>query len=162
MLDKCNNGTTQLRIMNARESFDQRKAVRCGEEVAHVAWGFRFRLRQFGQTRCARCAFEEERNGHLKDLAQPLQSARADAVGALLVFLHLLDRQTERDTDFGLAHIGIRRRILTRPPACLSIGLIWPLGIERRRSCETIQLYDAVVRRQSKLGGVARAPANSA
>jgi len=49
-------------------------------------------------------AFEEERYGHLQDVGDLLQSARPDAVGAFLVFLHLLEGEAERITQFFLAH----------------------------------------------------------
>jgi hypothetical protein len=34
LLDKSKNGTAQVRITDARESFDQGHAVRCGKEIA--------------------------------------------------------------------------------------------------------------------------------
>ena len=52
-----------------------------------------------------RRAFEEKRNRHLKDLGEVLKAAGADAVGTLLVFLKLLERQAEGIRDIGLAHV---------------------------------------------------------
>src|SRR5687768_13674264 len=51
-----------------------------------------------------RPAFEEKRNRHLKDVRDLLQAAGADAVGALLVFLHLLEGQAERVAELLLTH----------------------------------------------------------
>src|SRR5438046_3819994 len=51
-----------------------------------------------------RRTLEEECNGNLQDVRDVLQSTRADAVGALLVLLHLLERQAERIAEVCLAH----------------------------------------------------------
>jgi hypothetical protein len=48
---------------------------------------------------------EEERNLHLKDLGNMLQAAGADAIGALLVFLNLLECQAEGVGNIGLTHV---------------------------------------------------------
>src|SRR5258705_5540697 len=49
-------------------------------------------------------AFKEKRHWNLKDLRNLLQPARADAVRALLVFLHLLEREIERVPELLLTH----------------------------------------------------------
>ena len=46
-----------------------------------------------------RRAFEEERHRNLEDMRNFLQPAGADAVGALFVFLDLLERQAELIAD---------------------------------------------------------------
>ena len=46
---------------------------------------------------------EEERHRHIEDPAQFMQPARADAVGAALVFLHLLKGQADRLAELLLA-----------------------------------------------------------
>src|SRR5438046_7740239 len=51
-----------------------------------------------------RRTLEEECNGNLQDVRDVLQSTRADAVGALLVLLHLLECQAERVAEVCLAH----------------------------------------------------------
>ena len=51
-----------------------------------------------------RTALEEERHRDLQDMGDVLQPARADAVGAFLVFLHLLKGDAERVPELGLAH----------------------------------------------------------
>jgi hypothetical protein len=49
-------------------------------------------------------ALEEERYWHLKNVGDLLQSAGPDAVGAFLVFLHLLEGEAECGTQRLLAH----------------------------------------------------------
>jgi hypothetical protein len=56
--------------------------------------------------------------GHL------LQPARPDAVGAILVFLHLLVGDAERIGQLLLAIASILRRMRTRLPTCLSMGFV--------------------------------------
>src|SRR5438477_13202370 len=51
-----------------------------------------------------RRTLEEECNGDLQDLRDVLESARADAVGALLVLLDLLECQAERVAEGCLTH----------------------------------------------------------
>jgi len=46
----------------------------------------------------------KERYWHLKDMGDLLQSAGPDAVGAILVFLHLLEGEAERVSQLFLAH----------------------------------------------------------
>ena len=54
--------------------------------------------------RHVRRAFEEERHRHLQDVRDLLQPARADAVRALLVLLHLLEGEAERVAELFLTH----------------------------------------------------------
>src|SRR5439155_11579848 len=51
-----------------------------------------------------RSSFEEERHRHLQDVRDVLQTARADAVSALLVLLHLLERKAKCVPELLLAH----------------------------------------------------------
>src|SRR5262245_4919791 len=53
---------------------------------------------------CVRRALEEERYWHLQNVGDLLQPARSDAVGALLVFLHLPEGETEAIGQLLLAH----------------------------------------------------------
>ena len=48
-------------------------------------------------------ALEEERRRHFQNARKLLQPAGADAIGALLVFLHLLESYVERVGQFALA-----------------------------------------------------------
>jgi len=61
-------------------------------------------------------------NRHLQNVGDLLQPARSDAVGALLVFLHLLEREAERIAHFPWLIASILRRMRTRRPTCSSMG----------------------------------------
>jgi hypothetical protein len=74
-------------------------------------------------------ALEEKRNRHLKDLGKVLQAAGADAVGSLLVFLNLLECNPEGVSELGWLISSISRRMRTRLPTCLSVGLKVLLGM---------------------------------
>src|SRR5215831_7317899 len=50
-----------------------------------------------------RRALEEERYRHLQNVGDLLQPAGPDAVGAFLVFLHLMEGEAERIAQFRLA-----------------------------------------------------------
>src|SRR5262249_49289635 len=53
---------------------------------------------------CGRRVFEEERYWHLKNVGDLLQPAGPDAIGAFLLFLHLLEDEAECVTQLYLAH----------------------------------------------------------
>jgi hypothetical protein len=53
----------------------------------------------------ARCTVIKRLYRHAKSLADLLQTAGADAVGALFVFLKLLERHPDRGGEIGLAHV---------------------------------------------------------
>jgi hypothetical protein len=72
-----------------------------GEEIRHVGRRgcvFVGRPVQVGRT------LEEERYWNLQNVGDLLQPARSNAVGALLVFLHLLEGEAERIAKLLLAH----------------------------------------------------------
>jgi hypothetical protein len=60
-----------------------------------------------GQPSGAGAPSKKKRDRHLKDLGDVLQAAGADAIGPLLVFLDLLERQPEGVSEIGLAHIEL-------------------------------------------------------
>ena len=43
-------------------------------------------------------------DGHIENLAEMIEPARADAIGAALILLHLLKRQIQRLAEFLLTH----------------------------------------------------------
>src|SRR5258707_13390588 len=93
-----NDLATQLRIPDARECLRQSHSIGGGEkfvDVSRNAWS---------PLSSSWGAFEKERNRHLKDLGNVLQSAGTDAVHSFLIFLHLLERQAECPTQCFLAH----------------------------------------------------------
>jgi hypothetical protein len=91
LLDKPNNRATQFRVFDEHEGLHQRKAIRRGEKIGHVGDGDSGLPSRWPEARRSRATLEEERNRHLKDLGNVLQAAGADAIGALLVFLNLLE-----------------------------------------------------------------------
>jgi hypothetical protein len=52
-----------------------------------------------------RRTFEEEGDRNLQDMGDLLQTARADAVGTLLVLLYLLEGQAQGVAQFFLTHV---------------------------------------------------------
>ena len=106
-LNKQNDGATQFCIFDTHKRLHQIQAICRGEEVAHVGGRGSFsRLpSRWPNARRGRRALKEKRNRHPKDLGDVLQSAGADAVGTVLVFLNLLECQSEGVCNIGLAHI---------------------------------------------------------
>jgi hypothetical protein len=101
LLNKLDNSAAQFRVWDLHESLYQSQAVRRGEEIIHV----QVRVGNlYSPSRLTRHSVEEERNRHLKDLGYVLQPAGANAVGSLLIFLNLLERQSKRVRKIGLAH----------------------------------------------------------
>src|SRR6202789_2531330 len=62
------------------------------------------RLAQSGMIAAVGKILEEEPDGHIEDAAQFVEPAGADAVGAALVFLHLLKGEADRLAELLLAH----------------------------------------------------------
>src|SRR5882672_2690473 len=88
-----------------------------------------------------RRALEEERHRHLKDVRHVLQAARTDAVGALLVFLHLLERDLERLAQLLLAHAE-HLPAHPQPAAYVLVDRIWRLhGV----SCDGVVMTHSTV-----------------
>ena len=102
--DKISDAVPEFHVFYAREGFGSGKAVGRGEKVGNV-----FRRRRVvlssGEAGHMRRALEKERHGHLQNVREVMQAARTDAIGALLVFLHLLERQPERLAKVLLAHL---------------------------------------------------------
>src|SRR4030088_3712432 len=88
-----------------------------------------------------RGAFGVERARHLKDVRHVLQAARTDAVGALLVFLHLLERDLERLAQLLLAHAE-HLPAHPQPAAYVLVDRIWRLhGL----SCDRVVVTHSTV-----------------
>ena len=71
--------------------------------------------------RCVWRTLEEERYRHLQNVGDLLQPARSNAVGAVLVLLHLLEGEAERIAQFVWLIASILRRMRTRRPTCTSV-----------------------------------------
>jgi hypothetical protein len=101
LLNKPDYSAPHFRVRDAHERLYQSQAIRRGEEIIHV----QVRVGNLcNPSRLTRHSVEEERNRHSKDLGYVLQPAGANAVGSLLIFLNLLERQSKRVRKIGLAH----------------------------------------------------------
>src|SRR5262245_64439613 len=103
LFNEIDDPATELGLLDPRERLSERQALGGREEVRHVGgrWCF-FHTIHAGVQRGG--AFEEECNRDLQNMGNLLQSAGADPVRALLVFLDLLERQAERIPQLFLAH----------------------------------------------------------
>src|SRR6516225_6036557 len=105
LLDEIDDAAPQFRIFDPHEGFGQSEAVGGRQEVGNVS-----RRGRFGQAfmaargLCAGRAFKEKSDRDLENVRNLLKTTRADPVGALLVFLNLLESQTERVAELLLAH----------------------------------------------------------
>src|SRR5262245_11948254 len=88
--------------MDAAGSSGSRRRRTVDENVSVVRWG------------------GEERYWHLQNMGDLLQPARSDAVGALLVFLHLLEGETEP-----IGQLLLGRATSSRPPGFHPAGAGW-------------------------------------
>jgi hypothetical protein len=70
-----------------------------------------------------RRALKEKRHLYLQDIADLLQATGADAIGPLLIPLHLLKRKAIASPSFVWLMPRMSRRMRTRLATCLSIGL---------------------------------------
>ena len=74
-------------------------------DVARKSFTYRVEVGNLHGRPCvARRSVKEKRNRHLKDLRDLLQPAGTNTVGSLLVFLHLLKRQSKPVRKARLAH----------------------------------------------------------
>src|ERR1700738_3502187 len=139
LLHELDDASLEHRVLDPHEGLGERESVRRGEKVGHIGRG-RGRFRRLGCTRYARRAFEEERHRDLQDVGDLLQSARADAVRALLVFLDLLKRQAKCAAEIRLAHCQ-HHPAHAHPAADVLVDGIWGLladGIHYRFRIEKI------------------------
>jgi hypothetical protein len=98
IFNETSNEATQLRIFDTHERLCQGRSVGSGEKIVHVGGSF-------GRPGWpSRDALKKEGNRHLKDLGYVLQAAGTDAVHSLLIFLHLLERETKRVAELFLAN----------------------------------------------------------
>ena len=101
--DGANDPTPKLRVLNAHESSHQRVRIRGRQEVGDVTCGSPLSpLRPMIRPFCG--PLEKEMYRNIKHLGNPLQSASADAIDAILVFLHLLKRDAKPISKAFLAH----------------------------------------------------------
>ncbi len=101
-LDEIDDAAAHLGIGDAGEGARQCKALGGREEIGHI--GRRRVLGETGRGRSGRRALEEERNRHAQDIGNMLQPAGTNSIGALLVFLDLLEGNPEILSQLLLAH----------------------------------------------------------
>src|SRR5436305_4810698 len=103
MLDQIDNAAAEFCIGDARKGASQRQSFRGREKVRDVC-----RRRAFAKPidarDAARTALEQKRDRDLEDLGDLLDAAGADPVGAFLVFLNLLEGETQGFAELFLAH----------------------------------------------------------
>jgi hypothetical protein len=103
LLNEIDDAAPKLGLVDPHESLCQQEPFGGGEEIRHVGRRGCF-LHSVSRTVQVGRALEEERYWNLQNVGDLLQPARSDAVSALLVFLHLLEREAERIAQFSLAH----------------------------------------------------------
>src|SRR6266851_10112089 len=99
--DQVHNPSSYLGVADPHERFNERQPVACCHEICQRIG----RRRLAGEDVTRRRALEEEWDRRLQGMANLLQSARADPVSALLVFLHLLEGDAERIAQPRLTHV---------------------------------------------------------
>jgi hypothetical protein len=102
LFDQLDDAAAEPGVFEEHERLGKGQAVGGGEKVRDV-------IRRAGFPRAAPSVWldrvvEEEGDRDLKGAGYQLQSAGADAVRSLLVFLDLLKGQTQRSAQVGLAH----------------------------------------------------------
>jgi hypothetical protein len=96
------NGASKCGVFNAHERLGESESSGGSEEVGNIVWRTHLLATRF--TRWSPWVFKEKRNRYLKGARDLLQSTGADAVRALFVLLHLLERHAECVRQLGLAH----------------------------------------------------------
>jgi hypothetical protein len=102
---------------------------RARQEVGHESGRPRFLEALFG--RCAGRILEEERDRDLQHGRDVLQPAGTDSIGALLVFLDLLESDPQAFSKFFLAHV-LHHATQTDPPSHVYIDGIGYFLIDHR------------------------------
>jgi hypothetical protein len=103
LLDEMNDVAPELWFLDSHERLCERKSVRSGKEVSHVARRRRRALSDW-RSQWPRRALEEERYRNSQDLRDVLEAARTDPICTLLVFLYLLECQAKGTAELCLAH----------------------------------------------------------
>ena len=99
LLNQFHDAAPEPGVGDPCEGARQGQAFGRGEKVVDVRALFAQRLRGERQV------FEEERHRDLQDVSDLLKPTRTDAVGTLLVFLNLLERNAEYVRDVLLSEV---------------------------------------------------------
>src|SRR4051812_24351703 len=103
LLDEIHDAPAQLGIFDLHERLGQRQAVGRRQKLGHVSRRGRV-LGAAGAARRVGSAVEQEPDRNLQYIGNLLEPAGADPIGALFVFLHLLEREAESVAELFLAH----------------------------------------------------------
>jgi hypothetical protein len=95
LLDQRNDGAPNMRVFDSSVCPYQCDPVGRRQKSTHVARYRRPTFRAFWEMKLAWHSLEEKRHRHTKNVRHPMKAAGADAVGALLVLLDLLERQSQ-------------------------------------------------------------------
>src|ERR1700731_745792 len=104
LLDQIDDATPELGLLDLHEGLGEGEPIRGGEEVRYVARGGSLGHAAVGLRMEGRGALEEECYRDLQNMGNLLQPAGAYSIGSLLVFLHLLEGETQCATELFLAH----------------------------------------------------------
>ena len=115
-IDKMDDAPAKLRVLDPHEGSGQRQPVGRGKNRT------RGLVTELRPCLCADPAlkhpFEEEQHRDLEDAGQLLQPARANAIDALLILLHLMGRTPSASPSVSWLMPSIIRRMRTRLPTC--------------------------------------------
>ena len=103
-LDQIDDALAHLGVLDLDKGLVERQAFGAGQKVDDVTGGLAFGKplgRLFGR---AGRVFEKEGNGHFQHSRDVLQTAGADAIRSLFVFLDLLKRNTKMLAELFLTH----------------------------------------------------------
>jgi hypothetical protein len=105
LLDQRDDRAPNLRVFDSSVCLYQCHPIRRREKSTHVT---RYRIAtfcQFREMKLARRPLKEKRHRYTKDVRQLMKTAGANAVGALLVFLDLLEGQFESVRQLHLSEV---------------------------------------------------------
>src|SRR6266566_8706028 len=103
MLDQIDNAAAELGVGDARKRAGQGQSFRGREKIGDVSGRGAF-TKTFGPRVAARSALEQKRDRDLEDFRDLLDAAGADPIGTFLVFLNLLEGETQGLAELLLAH----------------------------------------------------------
>jgi hypothetical protein len=95
LLDQRNDRAPNLRVFDSSVCLYQCHPIGRREKSTHVTRYRRPTFREFREMKLARRPLKEKRHRYTKDVRQLVKAAGADAVGALLVLLDLLEGQSQ-------------------------------------------------------------------
>jgi hypothetical protein len=105
LLDQRNDRAPNLRVFNSSVCLYQCHPIGRREKSTQVT---RYRIatfREFREMKLARRPLKEKRHRYMKDVRQLMKTAGANAVGAILVFLDLLEGQFESVRQLHLGEV---------------------------------------------------------